>query len=219
MWRVRVCPMRRNRWVVPDHPSHQPRPGSPSCTPPGCGGFCVRDPGWRTPSRASPRATGYQAFGLKSSTPNQQFATQEVRGVGLTSPRKAMPRLSRLETRGDPDDGCGIGHIGDDHRTGTNGCFRADRSARQDASAKTHQRVRPHTHIAREDGTRRDVRVGPDRALVFNHRGRVDDRVRPNTGERIDHRVRTDERTPSDDRRGRHPCSGVNDGGGGVPRC
>ena len=61
----------------------------------GCGEFGVRDPGWRTPSRASPRATNYQAFGLKSSTPSQLGATQELRGGRISSCISTGERLRR----------------------------------------------------------------------------------------------------------------------------
>jgi len=43
----------------------QSPPRSPTCTPSVCGFLVAVNPGWRTQSRASPRASYVQAFGLK----------------------------------------------------------------------------------------------------------------------------------------------------------
>ena len=61
-----ACDRVGNVRVTRDSSKHQSPPRSPTCTPSGCGESLDRDPAWRTPSRASRRATHVQAFGLKS---------------------------------------------------------------------------------------------------------------------------------------------------------
>ena len=56
--------------------------------------------GWRTHSRATPRASDSRAVGLKSSTPNPTRATQELRGLGIRPVRvRSSRRASTADTR------------------------------------------------------------------------------------------------------------------------
>ena len=93
-WRDRS----RRAGFVEDHAELR----SPTCTPPGCGELGGSDPGWRPQSRASPRATNYQAYRPEEGKPEE--GKPEEGRPGEARPEEGKPGAYRPE-EGKPEEG------------------------------------------------------------------------------------------------------------------